>query len=149
MKTSIKTMTKNIATTLCVSTVLFAPIGGVALANELKVTFKHIEKHKGNLMVALFNSKESYSGKSAALQTAQIPVNADSVTYTFTELDDGQYAIKLFHDENDNGKMDTNLFGIPSEGYGFSNNVGKFGEPEFRKAAFDLKDKAEIEIIVR
>jgi uncharacterized protein (DUF2141 family) len=31
----------------------------------------------------------------------------------------GKYAIAVIHDENCNGKLDTNMFGIPKEGYGF------------------------------
>jgi uncharacterized protein (DUF2141 family) len=71
------------------------------------------------------------------------------VSYTFKDLEKGTYAIKLFHDVNNNGKMDTNMFGIPQEGYGFSNNVGKFGEPDFIDAAFAVDGISAIEIIVR
>lgn len=128
-----------IATSLCAST----------MADELNVTFKHIEKNEGNLLVALYNSDANYKGQGKPVQVASIPARSENVTYTFSDLDGGTYAIKLFHDANNNGKMDTNMFGIPQEGYGFSNNVGKFGEPTFADAAFSVAAESSIEIIVR
>jgi len=47
----------------------------------------------------------------------------------------GQYAIKVFHDENANGELDINFLGIPKESYGFSNHArGRFGPPPFAEA---------------
>lgn len=56
----------------------------------------------------------------------------------------GEYGIRYFYDENKNQKMDSYWVGIPSEGYGFSNNpYSKFGEPAFEKTLFLMdKDKA-------
>lgn len=49
----------------------------------------------------------------------------------------GTYAVSVYHDENSNGKMDTNFVGMPREGVGASNNAkGHFGPPKFRAAAF-------------
>ena len=58
-----------------------------------------------------------------------------------TNLDPGQYAIILFHDENGNGKLDKNALGVPTEPYGFSNNVqGFLGPPAFRSAVMQITD---------
>jgi uncharacterized protein (DUF2141 family) len=135
--------------TLITATLLTASVGTFSYANQLNVTFKHIAKQEGNLMVALYDSKTSYTGQGAPVQVAMIPATNEKVSYTFSELQSGTYAIKVFHDENNNRKMDTNAFGIPQEGYGFSNNVGKFGEPAFSEAAFDVESDSFIEIIVR
>jgi uncharacterized protein (DUF2141 family) len=62
-----------------------------------------------------------------------------------TNLDPGQYAIILFHDENGNGKIDKNALGVPTEPYGFSNNVqGFLAPPAFSKAVMQItaSDKA-------
>jgi len=60
----------------------------------------------------------------------------------------GEYAIKVFHDEDSDDKIDTNFIGIPTESYGFSNNVkGFFGLPGFEKAKFHFnKQDMQIEI---
>jgi len=57
----------------------------------------------------------------------------------FTELKAGAYAVITFHDENDNGKLDENALGLPTEGYGFSNDAeGFFAAPSFKDAAVML-----------
>jgi uncharacterized protein (DUF2141 family) len=57
----------------------------------------------------------------------------------FTGLRPGTYAISVFHDENSNGKLDTNFLGIPKEGVGASNDAkGHFGPPKFADAAFQF-----------
>ena len=73
-------------------------------------------------------------------------VKAGSVTYTF-ELPKGTYAIGIFVDTNYNNKMDRNLFGIPKEQFGFSNNAkGNFGPPSFEDASFEVSDKLNLQI---
>jgi len=59
----------------------------------------------------------------------------------------GKYAIRYFHDENLNGKMETNFIGKPTEGYGFSNNaVGRVGAPPFEKWLFEIKSDTKISL---
>lgn len=56
-------------------------------------------------------------------------------------LKPGNYALKFFHDENGNNELDTNLMGIPLEGFGFSNNPEMtFGPPSFKKTLFELNE---------
>jgi len=58
---------------------------------------------------------------------------------TFADIKLGNYAVSVLHDENQNKDLDTNMLGIPKEGYGFSNNVtGVIGPPSFRKARFHV-----------
>jgi uncharacterized protein (DUF2141 family) len=48
----------------------------------------------------------------------------------------GTYAVSAHHDENGNGKMDSNMLGVPKEGYGVSNDVrARFRPPRFSEAA--------------
>lgn len=57
----------------------------------------------------------------------------------------GKYAFRYFHDRNNNKKMDTNWIGIPTEGYGFSNNAkGKFGPPAFKDMIFEVTKDATV-----
>ena len=60
----------------------------------------------------------------------------------------GRYAVKAFHDENDNGELDTNLVGIPSEGYGFANDPSTtFGPPDFEEAAVTVGETSAIAVL--
>ena len=65
------------------------------------------------------------------------------MTITFNDLDAGEYGIRYFHDENDNGELETNLFGLPTEGYGYSNNAkANFGPVDFTTMRFSIADVA-------
>ena len=60
-----------------------------------------------------------------------------AVEYAFLPASPGVYAVGMLHDENNNGKMDTDMLGIPKEGYGASNDArGSFGPPSVNDARF-------------
>ena len=94
----------------------------------------------GFAMVALNNSIESYKGgENAAIAKTKVMVVDRKVQVVFTNLPYGWYGISLYHDENNNGKMDKNMMGIPKEAYGFSNNAkGFFGKPDYKDVKFEL-----------
>ena len=60
---------------------------------------------------------------------------------TFDHVTEGVYSIPCFYDENDNGKIDFNVNGMPLEDYGVSNKVMNFGPPRFSDAKFEVSDK--------
>jgi len=73
------------------------------------------------------------------------PVTDNKCSFSYTNLKPGKYAVRYYHDENMNVKMETNLVGKPTEGYGFSNNViGKFGPPAFEKCLFEITEDKKI-----
>ena len=82
------------------------------------------------------------SAHAADLAVTVHDVHAQSGTlrahFTFKGVPAGNYAVLLTHDENDNGKLDTNLVGMPVEGYGFSNNPQVMRKPTFDEARVDV-----------
>lgn len=55
----------------------------------------------------------------------------------FLDIEPGKYALAVIHDENMNGKMDTNWVGVPEEGYGFSAGADvSMSAPSFEDASF-------------
>ena len=108
-----------------------------------------IIKPDGILGVSLYNSKKGFPGKhehAYANQLKKITSTEDKVV--FNNIPYGTYAVSIMHDENSNGKLDTNFFGIPKEGVGVSNNpkIG-MGGPKFKDSVFSL-DKNELELTV-
>jgi uncharacterized protein (DUF2141 family) len=100
---------------------------------KLEIVISGIKNTKGNLMLQLLDEKEK------VLKQEMSAISDTILTITFADLAPGKYAIRYYHDENVNGKMDTNFVGKPTEGYGFSNNViGKKGPPEFEKWLFEI-----------
>ena len=70
------------------------------------------------------------------------PASPGDVTVRITGVPAGVYAAQAFQDENGNGQIDRNFFGLPQEGLGFSNNAPmRFGPPSFDVAAFQLGDE--------
>ena len=64
-------------------------------------------------------------------------ISGGSATVSFDGLAPHTYALACFHDENGNGKLDTNWLGIPNEGMVASNNArGRMGPPKFDDAKF-------------
>ncbi|MEZ5937860.1 MAG: DUF2141 domain-containing protein [Hyphomonadaceae bacterium] len=104
---------------------------------QLSVEITDIEKPQGELMIALFDEAGYASDKAVA--ATQVAASGETATATFRGLAPGRYGIKLFHDVNGNGKMDTNPFGMPTEPFAFSNNApARFGPASWADAAFEV-----------
>jgi uncharacterized protein (DUF2141 family) len=105
---------------------------------DLIVSISNLENTKGQVGILVFNKADGFPSESAkAFRDVLIPIDGASVQYTFRDLPFGEYAVSVMHDENKNERLDTNLFGIPREGNGVSNNVvGRMGPPSYEKAAF-------------
>lgn len=72
---------------------------------------------------------------------AVIDARQGTVTFTFTGVAPGRYAIALLHDENSNGKADRALGMMPREGFGFSRDAKvRMGPPRFEEAMFEVAD---------
>ncbi len=94
---------------------------------------------QGQVMAQLFNSEAGYRGGRAVGATIT-QVNGATAQIRFTDLAQGQYAFRLFHDLNGDGEMNTNPFGIPTEPYAFSNNAnGQFGPASWADATFTVQ----------
>lgn len=120
-----------------------------ANTSELVIHILGFENSTGVAKVALVNSKENYEADTP-FKGFDCEIINHQVIKTIT-LPSGEYAVKVYHDENANNELDTRIFGIPTERYGFSNNVrGSFGPPEYDKAAFKLDSpKKEITITLQ
>lgn len=101
----------------------------------------------GTIRAALYNSEESFLSFEQVYASKGIRANASPLTLNFEKIPEGHYAIALYHDINDNEKMDTNIMGIPKEPLAFSNAaMGMFGPPSFKKAMFYHKDHTILNI---
>ncbi len=129
-----------------ISLFFLTTINGVVQNNScsLKIQIVGLKSNKGKVLLQLFDEKEYPIFR----KTANIKNNSCSVD--IPDLKQGKYLIRYFHDENDNDKLDTNWFGIPTEGYGFSNNaVSRFGIPSINDRLFTINRKMEILLKIR
>jgi uncharacterized protein (DUF2141 family) len=120
-----------------------------ASGNRLTVVIDGLKNTKGNVCLSLFSQAEGFpnrADRATALQCVAAGDLADGVT--FEGLSPGNYAIAVFHDANTDGKLNTGVFGIPKEGFGFSQNPSiQMRAPRFNEAAFALSNTpAQIQI---
>lgn len=120
-----------------------------SFAHELTLNVNNIKNIKGDLLVAVYNKAEHYSSNSHWVAVKKLKVTAEVMSLDFADLPTGDYAVKLFQDENENGQIDKDAMGIPTERYGFSNNGGSYGPPSFDEAKVAVHKATEIEIQLR
>ena len=119
---------KNVITIICLSLFTFSTIGAQdESVSDITVVISNFDNNQGKAYVALYNSEANFLNKGFEATFTNIENN--SCTITFKAVPNGIYAISMFHDENDNNKMDTAVFGIPKEDYGCSNNATGFMGP--------------------
>lgn len=117
-----------------------------AHAGDLTIEVNLPSDRQGAVMAAVFDKVEGFP-RGTALRTAIAQSVKGKATFQFADLPKGDYAVTAFLDENSNTKLDTNLFGIPTELYGFSRNArGLAGPPAFAEAAFRVEDSAQQQV---
>jgi uncharacterized protein (DUF2141 family) len=122
----------------------------VAAAVTVTVTVTGLRNNKGVVYCKLHDRRTTFpSRKHASIRpTKARPANRQAVC-TYINIPKGRYAVVIAHDENGNGKIDTNFIGIPKEGYGFSNNVRPFlSAPSFNSAGFPVTGDVTVTIRV-
>lgn len=119
-------------------------------SQTLEVCVKNIRNTKGQLCVALFTNDSNF--------VAEIPfwenkycksVVKDKMSRFVVPVLPGVYGVSVLDDENNDGKMNYNIIGLPTEGFGFSNYIHKgIRKPKFKKFSFDvgLSQKIMIEV---
>ena len=111
-----------------------------AIASDLTVVVQTVSQSTGALMLALYNNEKDFGANPS--QASRKAAIKGEMEFTFTDLDSGSYAVTLFHDINDNGELDTNLLGMPTEPWGASlqgNTI--FGAPTWSDTRFDIADE--------
>lgn len=133
--------------------IIFITLFGLVISNaqqvkssDVTVTVSNLSSNHGKVFFALYNEESHFLKKEIRGEISHIENN--TCTITFKDIQNGVYAISLFHDENNNNKMDTNFFGVPKEAYGCSNNArGFLGPPKWAEAKFQINNKSIIQHI--
>lgn len=122
---------------------VFANLPAVAFAQSpcpgIHVQILNIRNSVGTIACALFKSPEGFPIEflRSATNVMVIKIRKSQARCDFEDIPPGMYAMAVIHDENMNGKLETNWMGIPTEGYGFSNDAkGLVGAPSFSAASF-------------
>lgn len=108
----------------------------------------NVRNDKGVCKVCLFNNATAFSGEGgSAYACIDVQVRNRTAAATLDNIAPGAYAIMVFHDANNNGKMDKNFLGIPNEGYGASQNKLPFAAaPNFNDNKFVVANGAVVNL---
>lgn len=139
--------------------VAVALVGSLALATRahagpsdpghgvLTVIVEGIESATGIVGVQVLAGEAQFNGEGSAA-SALLPAREGTTSVTFGALPSGEYAVRVMHDVDSDGKLKTNMVGMPKEPWGISNNAtGNFGPPKWEAARFELT--GEVQQIIR
>ncbi|WP_405404938.1 DUF2141 domain-containing protein [Paracoccus sp. Ld10] len=123
-------------TALIAATALAAP----AHAASIDVMVTGIPKDSGLLACSLHADPGGFPDGPGAAHAAASP-HGGSAVCTFDGVAPGRYAVAVLHDANANGRLDTNVLGMPQERWGISvRPAPRLRPPRFDEAAFDMGD---------
>ncbi len=112
---------------------------------NLQIDMTGFKNNAGVVKVGLYNSEGTFL--KTVFKRLKSEIKDKKAIVTFDDLEKGEYAVSIYHDENQNGIMDTNFMGIPTEDYMASNNTkGFMGPPKYENAKFSITGNSKIEI---
>jgi uncharacterized protein (DUF2141 family) len=119
------------------------PTPSASPQNPLDIEVIGLRNDSGEVGCSIFNDAQAFPrDDSKVLHHVWAPIRAGKAVCEFTDLAPGQYAAVVFHDENGDHQFNMNAFGMPMEGYGFSNDAAAlFAPPDFKSAAFTYNGK--------
>jgi uncharacterized protein (DUF2141 family) len=110
----------------------------------LHIKIVNVEKNRGKLVVEIYKDKSDWL--KSPFQKTILPTDESSQRASFN-VHYGKYAISIYQDINENGKLDQNFLGIPKEPIGFGNNHKPLGKPDFESALIEHMLASEPEAI--
>lgn len=124
--------------------------GQVPSCPGIHVTILGIRNSVGTVDCALFDTPKGFPRDvlRSAMRLVAMKVPSSEARCDFEDVPAGTYALVVLHDENMNGRVDSNWIGIPKEGYGFSNDArSSLSAPSFKDAGF-VYDGGTLEMTV-
>lgn len=131
---------------IIVSSFLFVGLNSIAQFT-LKVKVYGIQNTNGQIELSIYNDPKVFPEVGKTYKMVRIEPNGSEVIYEFTNLPAGEYAIATFHDENNDKECNTNLIGVPTEAFAFSNDFRPFlSAPDFTDCSFKVDKNIELSI---
>ena len=125
---------------------LFIVVFSSSLFAHGTIIITNVEHGDGYIDVKIYDSKESFLKEDLARETVRKKATKGKTVVPISKIHEGQIAIVVYHDEDNNGKLKTGLFWRPKEGYAFSNDYKPKTPPKFSKASIELIHGKPLEI---
>jgi uncharacterized protein (DUF2141 family) len=108
---------------------------------ELTVVVVGLASDAGVIRMALFASEHAYDAGEAedSIRKKKLTIENKTAQHSWSGLGPGHYALRVFHDRDEDGELDSDWMGRPKEPFGFSNDPKlRFGPPSFEETRFEL-----------
>ncbi len=118
--------------------------------SSVRIELTGLASADGNLYIAVYDSDDTWLGEQTVMEKKVVIAEAREGELVTAELSlpQGEYALSIYYDSNDNGKLDTSFIGIPKEPIALSNNARpRFGPPRYEDAVFTLGRDAVVQRI--
>lgn len=110
---------------------------GAAGEIRLELSVAAVASDRGSVTVVVYDNPATFLERGGRLFKARLPAAAGTVGACFSLPRPGTYAVAVYHDADGDGKFGRNWIGMPTEGWGFSNDPPRsFGVPTFAEVAF-------------
>jgi len=118
---------------------------------RVEITMTGFESAEGQALVAFFLDAEGWpDGDDSVFATMVTPISNGQAFVVVEDVPAGPFAVSVFHDTDDDRELDSGVFGIPSEAYGFSADArSSFGPPKFEEARLELAVGETKQITIR
>ncbi|MFT4735110.1 MAG: hypothetical protein ACI9K1_002069 [Arcticibacterium sp.] len=111
----------------------------------ITISIEGIRNSRGTIGVALHNEASKFPDGEAFISKEISLSSSGSIEVVFENVPAGNYAIAIMHDENNSGEIDFNEYGMPLEGFCFSNEaMGENGPPDFGQASFSADSDTKL-----
>ncbi|RLS43993.1 MAG: DUF2141 domain-containing protein [Planctomycetota bacterium] len=105
------------------------------LEREISVSISGLKSRPSNVFLAVYQSASDFPLPANSTKTVILPATDTLLTLSLMLLENHPIAIGVFQDLDGNGILTKNVIGIPTEPYGFTNNVrSSFGPPTFSQS---------------
>jgi uncharacterized protein (DUF2141 family) len=103
---------------------------------RLTVTVSGVRNAAGAVIGGLYAEDDwRRFDKGSPIVEAIAPAHEGGVELVFEDVPAGRWGLAVFHDENNNGRMDLNIVGVPAEGRGYPGIGAPLGAPLFEDAS--------------
>jgi uncharacterized protein (DUF2141 family) len=105
---------------------------------RIEVSVLGARRVAGNVTVTLYGPRpEAFLARGGRLARLRVPLASHAATACFRVSAPGAFAVAVYHDENGDHDFNRNFLGLPTEGYGFSNDAPTLvGLPSFESVRF-------------
>ena len=129
----------------CMAIVVLGVLAAVAARADdqpnLRIVATNLKSDKGSVIVWVYDKSDDWLSDRFRTQKSVVVAGhrVDGNVTLELKLPAGEYAFSVFQDEDNDGKLARNMFGLPKEPAGLSNNLRPhFGPPRYKDAKFTL-----------